>query len=504
MNQPRLAPLVLPALLLFACAAPDAPPAPPGENNPAEEPSSSPAAFATPPAPAPDPDPVDPGEPFEITLELLEGIRDAALPVLEADLGRPLPPEHAGIALATTDELAEVLHRENEPIMLAQLGDPDAADFQARMFAEGIAPAMLGKYAFDRHEILIVPEHFPRLAEMLGMPELNSRAAVRGLVVHELVHAFDDARHGLGEGFAKLDEASRIHAYNAVIEGHAQHVSRRVCGTLGWSDGFDVATRAIVSPAVVDQAQGEAAAYWARMQMQAWVTLYVDGETFIEAVAAAAGPEGLDRAFREPPSDLSEIHNPGWYLDPATRPESLYDLEAGLDAVAERHPESDWTHTRADLDAASLGGVFSYLGDDASERVQRGFRRVRLISLLDQAEAGHVRMALLGESRAREDAAYLIDAVRRLQEKKRTTMTEGTIRILSMEFEELDAEDLTGLICRSRVASMGMEVDVTLLAAFRDSMWIELDFIQEVEDTEAALELARAALDAASAPADAR
>ena len=67
-------------------------------------------------------------------------------------------------------------------------------------------------------------------------------------------------------------------------------------------------------------------------QLSFW---YEEGERFFLAVYAAKGEEGVRAVFQAPPTESVLISQPGWYLDPATRPTAEFDLEERLGTVIE-------------------------------------------------------------------------------------------------------------------------------------------------------------------------
>jgi hypothetical protein len=51
-------------------------------------------------------------------------------------------------------------------------------------------------------------------------------------------------------------------------------------------------------------------------------------------IAEKGGPEAVERAFTDPPTELLVVEDPEWFLEPAARPEISYDLDHGLSRIA--------------------------------------------------------------------------------------------------------------------------------------------------------------------------
>ncbi len=439
--------------------------------------------------------------PFEITQEVIDGIVAEARPAVEKALGVEPGRGFEGARLAETDEIKRVLGRENLPLMRKQFEDPAVAEAQARQFAETLAPALLAKFAFEEREILISPSAFRHLADVIGMPELQTEACLRGVIVHELVHAWDHGRYRFGERLQELENTDQIQAYNAVFEGHAQHAARGICAELGWSEGFEIFTRAIGARPKADGEDGGAGMdLLQRLQIETFASAYYRGETFIAAILEQGGEEAVARAFRDPPKDLGDIRHPEWFLNPELRPEKRFRLEAALDAFAETIPKKGWAKNRASVSAGQLEIAFSLLPEDVVTRITASLRHNRILtgSTPDQSK---MRVALICEWGSPAEARFFVEASEKVMRKKDEEMAEGALKIVDAKYFALEEPALTGVAATKTIEVQSTVIVVTTLTAASGELTVELADSGEPRSVEKLTAIAQRVLAAAAAPA---
>ena len=405
-----------------------------------------------------DQEPAAPG--LVLTQELLERLEAEVLPAVNEALGTRFP-DGVDVRLATTEEIEAALHEENRRIFLRQLGDEQLAERQARRFARALAPTLLAKYRLGAATILVGEDAFGLLAERLELPELLSEGTVRAVLVHELGHAASDELYGASEVLFGLDSADRIQAYNALLEGYAQHVARGICEEHGWSAGFDAYERAIGHvPELSDPETGGAGVeYFLRLQTEVFASLYRDGERFVATLAREGGPEAVARAFREPPLDSAVIFEPRWFLDPSTRPALVHDLDRGLEGLHARHPAPEWQAGRTTLTLAQLRAALSVLPADDVEHAARSVRQARVLTLTPASAPGSELVVLaLFELASPAEALHFLHLERRLLETKDELMREGAIRIGTSRYEEFDEQGVEGFLSDKRILADGQEL----------------------------------------------
>jgi len=439
---------------------------------------------------------------FEITQALLDDAIAVARPAVERALGYAIPEGFAGARVGEVDEIAKVLARENLASMTAQIGDEEIGAEQAEAFGAGLAPALLAKYAFEERVILVSPEGFERNAEMLAVPELLSEQALRAVIVHELVHAADVPRFAFAATLAGLDDPDRINALSAVLEGHAQHVARKVCAELGLEAGFRHYNQAVVGVPTDEGDDGEAIRLMRRVARLTLARTYTDGERFVAAIEKAGGPEGVERAFREPPRDLAEVGTPEWYLHPELRPVAAYDLDAALTAFEAGYGD-EFAGVRQSIHAAQLELAFESLDPQVVKRITSSLRGARYAQRARGQEVLHYAMAC--EWSSDEAAELVLQASVELVKQRDEQMKDGMIRIESSEYEDVAFEDLHthGTLATKQMKTPFAKFVVRSLVLRSGSLTFELLRSNEAGTADEFLAAARKIVAAAQAPAPA-
>ena len=237
------------------------------------------------------------------------------------------------------------LIREDLRLQLENQGfDESQAKANARVSARVLAPSILAKYDFVKKDIVAVDENFAFQADVIDLPQLNSRNVVRAVLVHEMMHAIDDYQFEFTERLKTLNDSNALEAYNAVIEGHAQYQARRLCELEGWSEAFETYTSIIGKPIPTDDPSGELLAKVAGARN---VMAYRDGERFVKAILESAPDEETRKKrqrqlFQEPPDSVEFLYHPDWFIDPSRRPTLSFDFDSALlDVYADY--EEDWS-----------------------------------------------------------------------------------------------------------------------------------------------------------------
>ena len=143
----------------------------------------------------------------------------------------------------------------------------------------------------------------------------DGRLVVRGgefdlygqaILVHELVHAFDDQWFDLSRDDFDSDDAE--YGYLAVIEGNASRIEEL------WRDGLDPQQSAelaaqelsSLSPEDLDRMLS-----LPRILINLQISPYEDGEIYVSGIAAAGGELAVDARFATPPESSEQVLHPG-------------------------------------------------------------------------------------------------------------------------------------------------------------------------------------------------
>ena len=394
--------------------------------------------------------------------------------------------------------VAERITAENLPMVRLRQSDPAKAEAEARSLGFALSQFAFAKYAWSTHELLVVTDRWEEQAEQLGRPEMCDDATLRAVLVHELMHARDDAEHDIASLLLRASTSDAAVAANALLEGHAQFEARRVCARAGWSAGFDTYTTAIGALPESAGELDEVSRTMLRVQSATIAAAYNQGERFVAALFEAGGAELVARAFREPPADGDTIFHPEWYLDPTKRPRVLYDAEPALDLVAARYPEETWSSQRASLQQAQVEAALALLPTETVANVVRTLRAARVIVQKPQVapDSKMVVVALMEFEDEAAARAYL-DAARRLGELKAERMKTGSLRITDRRHTELDRPAYSGYLERLHMKIGPTDVEVVALDAARGPLVAECVFSGEPIEDEALAAFAGELLDAA-------
>jgi hypothetical protein len=233
----------------------------------------------------------------------VEAILASARPHLVAATGLPWPD---GLVVERTDPagLKAILRSEFEAQVTALY--PDRPDSSRRMLVnvlvDTFARVVRAKYGLESKKIHVCPGALERLPDGVTADD-----ALVVIVVHEAVHAMDDAAIPLGERFvAAAAHPEALRALRMVVEGRAEYYSEKVIGILGVEP---VVARRLAA----NRDPGE------RLTREA-------GARFVKALAAR-DPELAVRALREPPATTSVIFHPDRF---GQEPADGSELEKGL------------------------------------------------------------------------------------------------------------------------------------------------------------------------------
>lgn len=303
--------------------------------------------------------------------------------LVEAELGTDL----SDIGLHVVDDdsiLAEVLV-ETRRLVSGQLGDGPLAERLLESLVHGQIGTYAALYSGRLRSVMVSRDVLQGYLASLPDTRAAREEALLVLMLHELVHAADDLRHGIHDN-RSLDFRASF-AQSAAFEGHAQWRTRTICrreGCLGGLDALDAfmfddggAARRGAETARHDAGPGRpgrATRRSAPLDRNLLEYSYVEGERFVAALAAR--PDGaalLERLLVDPPHDPLQI------LDPDSFPDTSREARnRDLLAVA-RNVEHPWLvgpDARVSVATSPLKGVD--LRDDPERRAAAidGFTRL--------------------------------------------------------------------------------------------------------------------------------
>jgi len=272
----------------------------------------------------------------------LDDLVRAAESVRQLRLQRPVTIEiEDGDAIASSlraqIEEAEI---ERARLVYGALGLLDAEEDLRSMFAGVLGEQVIGYYDPDTGRLVIRENVMAGLAGAFG-PEQSQEA--RLVLVHELVHALQDQRLGLGESYEKERTADGDNAFRAVVEGDATlamlaHALRQqgiplsaaTAGIQQMGDYLDL--NALVRGEKLDDAPA--------ILRVTLVAPYLRGLQFVAAVQGRGGWPAVNNAHRRPPATSEQVLHPEKYFarEPGERieiPDNGAVLAAGFQRIEE-------------------------------------------------------------------------------------------------------------------------------------------------------------------------
>lgn len=204
---------------------------------------------------------------------------------------------------------------EHARMVYGALGLLDADDDLRGMFAGVLGEQVIGYYDPETGRLVIREDVMEGLTGDYG-PEQMQEA--RLVLVHELVHALQDQRLGLGDSYRKERSADADNAFRAVVEGDATlamlaHALRQQgiplsAATQGIQQlGSYLDLNALVRGEKLDDAPA--------ILRVTLVAPYLRGLQFIAAVQGRGGWAAVNNAHRRPPVSTEQVLHPDKYFD---------------------------------------------------------------------------------------------------------------------------------------------------------------------------------------------
>lgn len=237
------------------------------------------------------------------------------------------------------DAIAHSLHAQIEEaeierakLIYGALGLLDSDEDLRSMFAGVLGEQVIGYYDPKTGRLVIRDDVMDGLTGALGPGQIDE---ARLVLVHELVHALQDQRLGLGESYEKKRTADADNAFRAVVEGDATlamlaHALRQQgiplsaasAGIQQMGDYIDLHT--LVRGEKLDEAPA--------ILRVTLVAPYLRGLQFVAAVQGRGGWPAVNNAHRRPPTTTEQILHPERFL--AREPAEEIDVTDSKEVLA--------------------------------------------------------------------------------------------------------------------------------------------------------------------------
>lgn len=395
-----------------------------------------------------------------VTEARLQAAYAEARQALATHLGTKLE-QFPPLQISNQKAVSKAIAKENLPVIQAHEPDERKAKMLAAQAGAQYAQILFAKYSWSAKELLVLPGNWEANARLLQRPALTGDQALKAVMVHELCHALDDQEYGIARLLASSPSTDGISAVNALIEGHAQLRARQVCQAAGWSEGFEVFTGAVGLIPESSQQDGELLLQMLRAQSAELSLTYHDGERFVKAIQLAAGEEGVRKLFQEPPQDTDVILNPGWYLDPKSRPVARYESAEVLNTFESGFNLKEWTAQRLLLNRRQMAAALTLLPKEESDQIVRSLVINRVIVLQPTlAPASKLAQCAFFEFDSEQSAQNFLASSRKLSALKDQQMSSGTAKIQQSVSTELQSANLRGWLHEKQIEYAGTIIQV--------------------------------------------
>lgn len=335
---------------------------------------------------------------------------------LAAEMNQELKPQPR-ILLSERSHVYEIQRRRMKTVISRY--SPEKAKDEAFIRAQAAAAAqsLFGFYDAPTHTVHLVPENFEAISGYIGQPGMLSNEFVLSVLVHEMVHVYDQQNHQI---WAKLTRTSKEESqiWGVIAEGHAQYVTERVMSRLQLNKQFYAYTKASFSiPPTTDEVSRHQAEVRARQSH----FRYVMGHRFFQQLKDYGGPEYVDEAFTRPPKTISEILHPERYIHgtPANWPATVNTEPLLREVMSGLNP--GWRQTKIPY---TEGNVYARFGDliDEKEVLGVGEHFVSAHALVAEPKKRSSSYALcaIEQMDSPVGAAKLVKAFQGLREAEKT------------------------------------------------------------------------------------
>ncbi len=193
--------------------------------------------------------------------------------------------------LSDFDEESDDLRRSGETLRSLGLIQPDAD--LVELFRASLEVGVVGFYRTTSEELVV------RGGE-LGLYE-------QSVLVHELVHAFDDQWFDLDRPEFDGDETESASGFTAVVEGNASRVEDLWAEQLSDTDraALRLAQTTVLSPSDLQVLRS-----LPRFMLELQISPYTDGLTLVRAIEARGGEAAVDEALNDPPLSTEQVLHP--------------------------------------------------------------------------------------------------------------------------------------------------------------------------------------------------
>lgn len=427
-------------------------------------------------APAAEPD-FDPAE-LDQRVRYLRPVVEA---ILGGSLGNAVP-----VSVTTPEKLKEIATDEATRVRGKVEGGARGDELRRACAQEAnfVSRFALGKVDLEHGGLLVCPANFRRVADAdQAWQGVLSQECLDVVLLHELVHVYQERRFGLLRFFGTPSSLERLQACRCVAEGHAQYVTRRAAEKAGLGDAFRlfVATQTEVPPGVEDAGTRHLMQVIQAMASSA----YVDGEKFVAAIVDELGYEkAVARIFAHPPTSLTEVARPHEYLDP---PGGGVDVDRIAARISRLLAERGKNPQIIAMTPGTLRVALAPAGKAAMSKALEGFRSAKVVVVQQRSLGVPLAVVSILQCADPQAARAMYDAeVLTSQNKDELFRGEASqARILSARYSDFRLGDATGILTTKEVEITELGVRQTIEAAVLRDRELVFELMYNVDPSEA-------------------
>lgn len=311
---------------------------------------------------------------------------DEVAPVLKEISQRA--PQHAPVVLCVTeDELAQVLADEFKAYLNRINPGYAANDMLAEFDAAFLARAMLGKYAPQRRQILLMPNNFSRIGRKLDLSAEQIQSLVKVVLLHELTHWLQDEIVGLQQRITAHTDVDSHQALMAAVEGQAVLFHELAAAELGLGEAAEHLSYILPGGGYLRDHYSAYSQQLDSTKIFSKVS-YNYGPAYMRRIYEDGGVEATWQALGDAPVDLNVI------LTARSEEHDGKDFVKRLQGVEKLFSEAPWEVKALALDKAAMLSQFDHLSPEKREEMLKAIQSVTAV-IAGQKVGKEPRMLIL-------------------------------------------------------------------------------------------------------------
>jgi len=415
-------------------------------------------------------------------------------PVLEEVLGAKFD-DPVEFIPTTVEEMSKLIARENRAFLSELEGGArdEELDAQCEFLGQQHAPRVMGKIDLQSGSLCVVDASFELMASQDdSWKAIYSQRFLDQVLLHEAVHVYQNQKFNLVAFIGTPHTQAELLGCMAVIEGHAQYITREAVEKLELQDVFElfIAINTEVPPSISDPIQRTLL----EAQMANLAFPYLEGEEFFTSVVGKLGyPEALSRVFETPPRTVRAVSHFEEYLNP---PKDVVDLAAVGNSISALLPGDEFMAQVTPLPEGSLRAALAPAGPEKVEQALATFRGSMLIVGNSRVTPGAQVIVLVMQFDTEKGAAVMLEVEQIVQKKKDEQMQAGgasDFELVSAVYQPTKIEGTNGFHVKKEIKVTGLFAPVVARAMVIKSGKFVAEFVfSQVEgDSDSDVELGK-------------